>query len=450
METRSLWRRIGVQIAALAAMLILWSCQHPPSEFWASSRVRLGLASLQGDLRTDVSTEPFTIELGNWLSDGWVLKTRMRAQAQVVNGRLEVQLRQLQIEPSGPCGDLKDSCDLEGLQLLLTRENGANFTTLAETETLPITARLREDRHWRWRDAEAPTLVMQLPESLQLRAVRLRLSLQSSGPSWVHPGDGPYLALHRALARAQGAADPCLALTDAADALRAGCDQRVMALLRAEGSALSRWWRSLRPHWEGSLDDLLLQALELQNRPLVRSLLEAGASAQAQHPDNASYTAIGVAAEANDTELLALLVRAGARPDEHRQSPAGLTFTPLTQALRHDGAEAVAWLLAHGASLELGDKQGWTTMHVAAYQSAVRSLPLLARAGGDVNERTTAYRGQTVLQTALQFADVDLIRGLLEAGASRHARDDNGKNGCDWAREFRRGAEIEQLVCGAH
>ena len=86
-------------------------------------------------------------------------------------------------------------------------------------------------------------------------------------------------------------------------------------------------------------------------------------------------------------------------------------------------------------------------MHVAAYESATGSIVELVSGGADINERTAAYRQQTALQTAVQFASVETVRAFLRLGADRLLKDNQGKDACDWAQFFKRSKEIQAAVC---
>src|SRR5688572_22178924 len=58
-------------------------------------------------------------------------------------------------------------------------------------------------------------------------------------------------------------------------------------------------------------------------------------------------------------------------------------------------------------------------------------------------------RDQTPLMTAIQHSNAATMRTLIELGADARARDNQGKDSCDWARQFERDAQIVGLVCAA-
>jgi len=260
-----------------------------------------------------------------------------------------------------------------------------------------------------------------------------------AGPSWVYPSHGNHLALQTALAEAaQTPVTPCDGLTTALAAAQSSCHTRLAVLLN--GAA---------PHSQSALDEMLIEAILNFNTESVPLLLEAGAQANATHPSRPSDSALGLAAAGNQTETVALLLTAGADVNHLAESGQQLIVTPLTQALRRDAAPAVAQLLGAGALLHNKHLNGWTVMHIAAFEGATDSMAVLVAAGGDVNEKTEAYRQQTAFHTALQFAPQATIEAMLLAGADTGIVDDQGENACGWAKYFRRSAAIQALVCRA-
>jgi ankyrin repeat protein len=201
--------------------------------------------------------------------------------------------------------------------------------------------------------------------------------------------------------------------------------------------------RSLRDSW-------LISAMRLEAGYAIPRLLESGAHPDARDPDSPQLTAVTLAAEANDLETLDLLLAAGGNARLRTVNAGGQEVTPLRRALRYDAAEAISRLLKAGATVSGNDPTGWTTMHIAAYEGATRSFPILMRAGGDINERTPADRHQTPLMTAVQHSGLEAVSALVRLGADLNAIDSEGKSACDWAMFFRRDDSIRALVCRGH
>jgi ankyrin repeat protein len=214
---------------------------------------------------------------------------------------------------------------------------------------------------------------------------------------------------------------------------------------------LSQWQERFFSYFQDQnrpdLDALLFEAVRHYNVDAVSLLLGAGASPNATQPDKPSHTALGLAASGNQVGSVTALLQAGADVNRRLLSEDGVAIMPLTQALRRDPPESVALLLGAGASLDNQDPKGWTVMHIAAHEGAARSIPLLVKAGGDVNEKTPSYRRQTAFHSAVQSAPRHTIEAMLAAGASLTQTDGQGENACGWARFFKRSIDIERLVC---
>jgi ankyrin repeat protein len=184
-------------------------------------------------------------------------------------------------------------------------------------------------------------------------------------------------------------------------------------------------------------------------------------------PDQAVWTALAF----ENPEQLRQLLQKGANPNK----PEDLTrMTPLMAA----ETLQLAWtLIEAGADARARDKTGRTPMHHAVkMREAVQILPLLARAGGDVNARAEepagitplfcaveSYlespekdstglvvrvlarlgadlnamdaRGATVLAIAAAHNKPDLIKLLVDLGADPTKRLSNGRTPLDYARE---------------
>lgn len=113
--------------------------------------------------------------------------------------------------------------------------------------------------------------------------------------------------------------------------------------------------------------------------------------------------------------------------------PVNLYFngtTPIIKAVEGGFKEAIEFLIAEGADLEVKDKDGDTALHTAINWLRVEVVELLIKAGADLT--SLAGNGRTALTSAVknQIADIDfstkkkkIIEILLEAGV-----DVNGKN----------------------
>jgi ankyrin repeat protein len=219
------------------------------------------------------------------------------------------------------------------------------------------------------------------------------------------------------------------------------------------------------------LDAKLLEAAQKTNPTTVRTLLAAGADANARAADGSTpmlYAAhfgdarsvqalLGAKGDPNltnrygvgpmheaalraDAEQLRILVDAGA--DVDLALPRG--ETPLMLASRTSGVDAVRLLIEHGAKVNVVERwQGQTPLMYAAARDRSKVAAALIAAGADVNARTPvndlperkpAVRyfveipsaGLTPVMFAARSGAVSALRVLIEAKADINAKTPEG------------------------
>lgn len=430
---------------------------------WTRTKALFGV----GAYSTAVDTDEFDIRVTNYLINDWALRGRLVGKARVVKGQLIVRVESLAVQPVGACTADSRVCEVESVALLLSQDGDESFSTLAQSGSIAVHANLHEVARWSLPpEQKGAEISMPLPAAIEVDGVRLKLQIRSAGGSTVYPEHGPYLNLHRALAKAGAAKDPCERLKGKLELVRAGCGERLRsALQHADGlqGPLDRVWAGLRNSAHAiaahmgfgagiapvreTPDDLLLEALKTENVDAVPPLLAAGANPDAHSADDVGRTALGYAAASNNVAMVEQLLAAHATVNARHTNEQGQVVTALTQALRTDAVAAVHRLIQAGAETSTHDPTGWTPMHIAAYESATGSIAELVTAGADINERTPAYRQQTALQTAVQFGSAGTVRTFLRLGADRMLKDNQDKNACDWAQFFKRNPEIQAAVC---
>jgi hypothetical protein len=455
--------RRGVRFAVAGVVgvaLVTWLTWF--SDFWWPP-LRDTVQRLAGRpvFETAINTAPFDLSISNWHDNNWAYQGRLLGRAQIVadentkRGRLIIDAEDIAVRAFQRCEG--QACELAEVSVLLTVEGETSFHTLARSNALAVTHRLQ--RHAAWRGGPHRFELM-LPARLPADAY-LKLQVSTAEPRYVYP-DGARLQLQRALARAYDTRDPCDDVDEIEDAMRAGCTERARQLA-ADGpswsAALSYYakvalrrfdnWATGHAYVEPMppLDALLVRAFRLGQPTVAAALLAAGANPNARDQDNPQLTLVGMAAEANEVALLQQLLAAGGDATLRLQNNLGQTVTPLHRALRGDALDAIDILLAAGARPLTDDPTGWTSLHVAAFEGAARSLPPLVRAGAHIDERTPAHRKQTPLMTALQHADLATVQAFVQLGADLRATDAEGKTPCDWARLFKREPAIANLVC---
>lgn len=159
----------------------------------------------------------------------------------------------------------------------------------------------------------------------------------------------------------------------------------------------------------------------------VRFLIAAGADVNAA--DALGRTPLMAAAEKPSTELIKLLLEAGARTSVNAKDNEGRTA--LMSASQQSNVEAIKTLLEAGAGVNAKDKLGRTALmygHAYKYRPAsLEPFKFLIGAGANVNDADGA--GQTPLMLAAQGNFSEEVKTLLGAGAraSVNARDGHGK-----------------------
>jgi hypothetical protein len=125
-----------------------------------------------------------------------------------------------------------------------------------------------------------------------------------------------------------------------------------------------------------------------------------------------AQTALWIASISGDTTAIGRALANGARIDS-------VDFIgnrrPLNYAAAGNRAEAVRYLLARGAGLNLTNNTGFTAVHHAIEGGATDALALLLAAKADL---TIAARGVTPVATARRLNHPGILRLLRDAGVS--------------------------------
>jgi ankyrin repeat protein len=151
---------------------------------------------------------------------------------------------------------------------------------------------------------------------------------------------------------------------------------------------------------------VLMTAARTGNLAAVRALLDKGASVNAKETQ-LGETALMWAAAENHPEVVKALLDRGAEVN-------GRSST-MTFPKDRFGLEGVLTILPHG---------NWTPLMYAARDGGVDAVPVLARAGADIN--AVDPDGTTPLMLAIMNSHYDTANALLEAGADPNAIDKAG------------------------
>src|SRR3954467_15945787 len=151
---------------------------------------------------------------------------------------------------------------------------------------------------------------------------------------------------------------------------------------------------------------VLMTAARSGHAAAVRALLEHGARVDAEE-DLAGETALAWAAAENHADIVALLLKAKANPNQRSRS--------LTWPKDNFGLEGVPTYLPKG---------GWTPLMYAAREGAAEAARTLAEAGADLN--AVDAEGTTALIRAITNSHYDTAAVLIGAGANPNLADTSG------------------------
>ena len=162
--------------------------------------------------------------------------------------------------------------------------------------------------------------------------------------------------------------------------------------------------------------DVLSAAIVSDNtdQQIIKILLDSGANPNLRRNDGT--TALYWAASSNDSELVRILIEAGARVDAEQPEEA---YTSLHQASEHGNFELVKLLLKAGGEVVLNkfDYVSRTPLMWAIERGNIEIAKALIEAGSDVNAHDESHIGNTALLIATRMENFKLVELLLEAGA---------------------------------
>ena len=194
----------------------------------------------------------------------------------------------------------------------------------------------------------------------------------------------------------------------------------------------------------------LVDAVKAADRTAVRALLDQRIDPNAPNAVNLAQadgtTALHWAANGDDSELVGLLIRAGANVKAANR----YGVTPLWLACLNGNAVTIEMLLKAGADANTVLPEGETVLMTAARTGKVDAVNLLVRYGAEVNAKE-GWRGQTALMWAAAEGHPAVIQALVEGGAEIHARSNGGFTALLFAaREGQIGAVQALLQAGAN
>ena len=165
----------------------------------------------------------------------------------------------------------------------------------------------------------------------------------------------------------------------------------------------------------------LVAAIKCQKLELAQSLLQRGAKANCR---NGEQTALGEAVNQRSTELVALLIEAGADVDAYYNTKKYLleSGTPLQAAALSGSIQIATMLLNAGATVNKPSARSClrTALECAVHGNCAEIVLLLLANGADPNTCANVYeKSSTALGYALSrwSINIDILSALINAGA---------------------------------
>jgi ankyrin len=197
-------------------------------------------------------------------------------------------------------------------------------------------------------------------------------------------------------------------------------------------------------------DTILMAAVRSENPEAVRLLIERGARVNDTEP-GVKHTALMWAARLNQTDIMRLLLTAGASaeaatrvgpkptarpqgagggshgvgivrggvPPQGEQQPAAGGMTPLLFAARDGNLDAAKLLVEAGARINAPDPNGITPLIMAITNTHVAVAQFLAEQGADV--KMADWYGRTPLWAAVEMRNLDMRSEAIDNGVDRAA-----------------------------
>jgi len=193
---------------------------------------------------------------------------------------------------------------------------------------------------------------------------------------------------------------------------------------------------------------LMLAANYRETTPLVRALLERGASARppADQPPGRAVSPLMYAIWSGDTDKVALMLDRGA-PIDAKVTIGGGIFTarPVQIAVFQRDLPMVRLLVSRGASLTAISEGGVTLLTDALFMNDAELVSALIALGADVNQ--VDQNGETSLMHAasIDHGDTRVLEVLIRAGARRDMAAPDKRTALDMAREYGHAAHARKL-----
>ena len=164
----------------------------------------------------------------------------------------------------------------------------------------------------------------------------------------------------------------------------------------------------------------LLMATMQENLPLIQLLLEKGAEVNVDlyTGNSGRTTALGRASRGENTDMIHLLLKAGANPNSPAKGRFGRTALQEAAVMRRENVVDILLQAGADANAPPSPDRGVTALQAAAIGGYLRLARVLIEAGANVNAAAAEEEGRTALEGAAEHGRIDMLQYLLDNGAS--------------------------------
>jgi len=187
----------------------------------------------------------------------------------------------------------------------------------------------------------------------------------------------------------------------------------------------------------------LFFAIQQQQVPVAKFLLEHGANPNIHYPACNLGTPLDLAAQQGNVEAARLLLEHGADVNGQANGCGRINYTPLDTAVSGSKAEMVELLFTNGATIPNKGSGYWSIFQEWALGAGDTNIAALLLGHG-ANVNATDGEGKTALHFAAQQGTLQAVEWLLKNGADVNAKDNKGTTPLSLTKFRNRGREVEK------
>jgi len=175
------------------------------------------------------------------------------------------------------------------------------------------------------------------------------------------------------------------------------------------------------------VDALTIAAAQFGTSPAIKLLIDAGAETHAPEGVRVRRSPLVFASMTGDNDTVKLLLARGAEPSSEA----------LSEAVTFGHADVVRSLVNAGADVKLTESTGVNLLHWATITNRASVIPVLARAGVPLNAIDDNGFTPLMYAATVDVGDTQTLKALLESGADRTIRNDQGRTPLEQARHLK-------------